>query len=214
MVVMVRALGIPARWVTGFTTGTFNDTNNEYEIRNTDAHAWVEVYFKGFGWVPFEPTSSFTLPDEKMEREDKAQPASTPGTGKKSAQNPEESSSGNYGLGFAFVGLIAAVGIWLGIKKIRPFLKGKHVKDEFSPIQILYMRMLKLLAAKGYPKEMTQTPKEYVISLRERIPSQIDGIQRITDEYLVSRYGGRNHSLEEILALEQLIITLEKELKK
>lgn len=59
MVVLVRSLGIPARWVKGYTSGRLvseQDGENLYEIRNHDAHAWVEVYFEGVGWVPFEPT--------------------------------------------------------------------------------------------------------------------------------------------------------------
>jgi hypothetical protein len=33
-----------------------------YTIRNSDAHSWVEVYFDGWGWIPFEPTAGFTMP--------------------------------------------------------------------------------------------------------------------------------------------------------
>ncbi|MTT31598.1 hypothetical protein GMB86_06160 [Terrilactibacillus sp. BCM23-1] len=64
MVVMLRTMGVPARWVKGFSTGTYQGTskqgNQMYEIRNADAHSWVEVYFPGSGWVPFEPTKSFS----------------------------------------------------------------------------------------------------------------------------------------------------------
>ena len=63
MVVMVRSLGIPARWVKGYTHGTFTgreDGKNIYEVTNNNAHSWVEVYFPETGWVPFEPTKGFT----------------------------------------------------------------------------------------------------------------------------------------------------------
>ncbi|NDJ60956.1 MAG: hypothetical protein GYB67_07515 [Chloroflexi bacterium] len=56
MVIMLRELGIPARLVAGFGSGTFNQFTNFYEVRANDAHAWVEVYFPEFGWVPFDPT--------------------------------------------------------------------------------------------------------------------------------------------------------------
>src|SRR3989442_5212940 len=55
MVVMLRTLGIPARLVTGFLPGVWNDFGNYYTIRQQDAHAWVEVYFPGSGWVTFDP---------------------------------------------------------------------------------------------------------------------------------------------------------------
>ncbi len=58
MVVMLRSVGIPARMVTGFTTGTYDEAQNGYVVLDSNAHAWPEVYFPGYGWVPFEPTSS------------------------------------------------------------------------------------------------------------------------------------------------------------
>ncbi|RXJ01359.1 DUF4129 domain-containing protein [Anaerobacillus alkaliphilus] len=70
MVVMLRTLDIPARWVKGFTqgvqTGRFG-TYNEYEISNANAHSWVEVYFPEVGWVPFEPTKGFNSSFEFIE---------------------------------------------------------------------------------------------------------------------------------------------------
>ncbi|WP_330949521.1 transglutaminase TgpA family protein [Virgibacillus sp. MG-45] len=67
MVVMLRTLGIPARWVKGFTSGERIErgasTGKEfdvYEVTNKNAHSWVEVYFPKVGWVPFEPTQGFS----------------------------------------------------------------------------------------------------------------------------------------------------------
>ena len=56
MTVMLRAEGIPARYVTGFSPGEYNDIGGDYIIRQSDAHAWVEVYFPGYGWITFDPT--------------------------------------------------------------------------------------------------------------------------------------------------------------
>ncbi len=58
MVVMLRTVGIPARLVTGFLPGVWNDFGNYYSVRQQDAHAWVEVYFPRSGWVTFDPTPS------------------------------------------------------------------------------------------------------------------------------------------------------------
>ncbi len=58
MAVLGRELGIPSRVVLGFTPGTpevENDTNY-VEVRDTNAHAWVEMWMDGFGWVQFDPT--------------------------------------------------------------------------------------------------------------------------------------------------------------
>lgn len=56
LVVMARSLGIPARLVTGYGSGTYNQLTGYYEVQASDAHSWAEVYFPGYGWVPFDPT--------------------------------------------------------------------------------------------------------------------------------------------------------------
>jgi hypothetical protein len=56
MNVMLRLLGIPSRQMTGFSLGSFDVKTRSYSIDSVDAHSWVEVYFPGYGWQPFEPT--------------------------------------------------------------------------------------------------------------------------------------------------------------
>ncbi len=60
MVLALREKGIPARYITGFTTGklNFNEYAGVYEktIHENSLHAWVEVYSDDFGWIPFDPT--------------------------------------------------------------------------------------------------------------------------------------------------------------
>ncbi|PKR76677.1 hypothetical protein CEY16_12725 [Halalkalibacillus sediminis] len=87
MVVMLRAIDIPARWVKGFTGGeplynqeVFEDNElKSYEVQNNNAHSWVEVYFPEVGWVPFEPTvgfsneSDFTLGEDVETGEDESE---------------------------------------------------------------------------------------------------------------------------------------------
>lgn len=58
MTIMLRTLGIPARYATGFAPGEYNPIAGDYIIRGSDAHAWVEVYFPGYGWLTFDPTPS------------------------------------------------------------------------------------------------------------------------------------------------------------
>ncbi len=58
MTVMMRQLGIPARFVTGYHTKTLSNNSNKYvrNVEDNDYHAWVEVYFEGMGWLTFDPT--------------------------------------------------------------------------------------------------------------------------------------------------------------
>jgi hypothetical protein len=51
---MLRLLGIPARVAVGFTSGTYAD--GAWTVTDHNAHAWVEVWFRGHGWVAFDPT--------------------------------------------------------------------------------------------------------------------------------------------------------------
>lgn len=82
MVIMARTLGMPARWVKGYTAGIneaelfmMNSTpyleeqmepsnSGTFTVRNADAHSWVEIYFEGYGWVSFEPTPGFSIPQQ------------------------------------------------------------------------------------------------------------------------------------------------------
>ncbi|MFB6162900.1 MAG: DUF3488 and DUF4129 domain-containing transglutaminase family protein [Halococcoides sp.] len=57
MAVMLRTQGIPARYVTGYASGS-KVGENEYQVTRAEAHAWTEVYFPDIGWVRFEPTAS------------------------------------------------------------------------------------------------------------------------------------------------------------
>jgi transglutaminase-like putative cysteine protease len=70
-VVLLRALGIPARMAVGYAQGLVQsnkqagqdktlETATTYMVRQRDSHAWPEVYFTGIGWVEFEPTASQT----------------------------------------------------------------------------------------------------------------------------------------------------------
>jgi transglutaminase-like putative cysteine protease len=62
MVVLLRTLDIPARWVKGFAEGEEigrQDGNRIFEVTNNNAHSWVEAYLPGVGWMPFEPTIGF-----------------------------------------------------------------------------------------------------------------------------------------------------------
>ncbi|WP_308637815.1 transglutaminase-like domain-containing protein [Paenibacillus silvisoli] len=66
MAVMLRTQGIPARYVKGFAPGEAMEGTpggaGLYTVRASDAHAWVEVFFPGVGWVAFEPTPGFAAP--------------------------------------------------------------------------------------------------------------------------------------------------------
>jgi len=60
--VLARAAGLPTRLAVGFTPG--NDVNGVFQVLDADAHTWPEIYFgPKYGWLPFEPTKSFSNPN-------------------------------------------------------------------------------------------------------------------------------------------------------
>jgi transglutaminase-like putative cysteine protease len=56
MAVMLRTLGIPARVAAGFTSGRYDANDERWLVADRNAHTWVEAWFNGFGWLPFDPT--------------------------------------------------------------------------------------------------------------------------------------------------------------
>lgn len=61
LAVMLRSLGIPAREAVGYVPGGYNPITDLYDVRAEDAHAWVQVWFPGYGWQSFDPTASVPL---------------------------------------------------------------------------------------------------------------------------------------------------------
>ncbi len=55
---LMRAAGIPARVVTGYQGGEYNEAGNYFIVRQSDAHAWSEVWLQGDGWVRIDPTAA------------------------------------------------------------------------------------------------------------------------------------------------------------
>ena len=72
MVVLARAVGLPARLVIGYSSGEYDIEKGEYVVRELHAHSWVEIYFSGVGWVEFEPTANepaITLPGQTPQQQ-------------------------------------------------------------------------------------------------------------------------------------------------
>lgn len=108
MVIMLRTLGIPTRWAKGYTPGEGEkDPKGDkatYTITNNNAHSWPEVFFPGTGWVPFEPTATFSNPENFQEPttetankpdtpNESSSEASKPDTTEKTPEQTEGSSS-------------------------------------------------------------------------------------------------------------------------
>jgi hypothetical protein len=63
MALMLRYLGIPARVAVGFSSGVYDAAHHRWNVSDHDAHAWVEAWFRGYGWLPFDPTPQAGRPE-------------------------------------------------------------------------------------------------------------------------------------------------------
>jgi transglutaminase-like putative cysteine protease len=61
LTIMLRTQGVPARLATGYVPGTRDEVAGVFEVRASDAHAWVEVWFPETGWQAFDPTAAVPL---------------------------------------------------------------------------------------------------------------------------------------------------------
>lgn len=223
MVVMLRTLDIPARWVKGFTAGEVVERNvggsdseyNVYEITNSNAHSWVEVYFPGKGWVPFEPTQGFSnLTDFQFDSDVQVEDSETaaavqedkekPKPEKEEENLPEESSSKNQtieinwwyaGIGIGLVALFMLV-LYRKRYRIQTYLIEKRLKKNKNQktYQEAYHFLLKQLANSGIPKESGQTLREYARKIDRRY--QTISMRKLTNSYEQILYTNSSSSIE------------------
>ncbi len=184
MVVMLRTLDIPARWVKGFTSGEKVDTVNAgtkqynlYEITNANAHSWVEVYFPKVGWVQFEPTQGFTnLTDitrtrtetsEQEQRRAEEKPKEKEETKEKEVQkNNMETKQGLVLFVVIFI-CLAILGILLFITRFRwqtmLLLRKLNKNPTAKTYGMMYHHILKVLSHKGLEKRKNETLRAYAM---------------------------------------------------
>ena len=65
MVFLLRGMGIPSRVANGYIMGEWNEIGNFFTVRQSHAHAWVEVYYPQMGWVSYDPTP----PDQDLDQD-------------------------------------------------------------------------------------------------------------------------------------------------
>jgi transglutaminase-like putative cysteine protease len=225
MVVMLRTLDIPARWAKGFTGGEMieedvsntGDSFDVYEITNANAHSWVEVYFDGVGWVPFEPTQGFSnmadfhteIEDAEAELDEENDPLEAPDM---EPELPEESleeeesemamagsnNTNNFDFTWWHAALIAGTLSLSGFIIYRTrfrwktyLIKRKLMRNQdAATYQDAYYHLLKLLAHVGLKRDPEQTLREYA--------------KRIDARFSTNEMGQLTSHLEEILYKDEL----------
>lgn len=224
MVVMLRSIGIPSRWVTGFTAGSFSKDKGAYIVTMKDAHAWVEVYIPGAGWVPFEPTSSFVIPSNG-----KLSSALNTSSKKAAVQNnkPHFSAAAlrtnlpwpgfgilirSAGVGLIIIFVIATAVSLVSFGKRRKRARNNDYK--FDTVEEIYQVFLKLIAQKGYHKSADQTPLEFAACLcaQDTFVGCSDQIMYVTNAYLRHRFSLDKLNSDEANELKRVLKDLSVQL--
>lgn len=197
MAVMARIAGIPSRYVEGFAVSSLSDKSGYTIVYESDAHAWVELYFKGIGWVTFDPTpgrdsNSLILEDEKIaapenneeaEKNENIQPEKKPE--ESAEQNNEAQNKGRNKNKLIIFGTlvlgIAFIIIYTILKKSRRESNIDRLMRKSIKTIIIYGKIY------GVNYEPNETIKEYIYKLNKTIDYSKEDVSDCYDRYL---YGG------------------------
>ena len=205
MALMARSLGMPARIATGFTHGEYDSATSKWVVRGTDAHVWTQIYFGKYGWINFEPTSSFaSFSRGSVTPLPGASPTATGGAGARPTATPHGNTNpdingfapgGNQRTGAGAVLFDAGLGASLLIilVLVLAFLFAtwwRLLYRGLSPIAMAFARVARLGAWAGAPPGRTQTPDEYAERLGAIVPGQRGALRRLSGLYARERWGG------------------------
>ncbi|MDQ2681886.1 MAG: transglutaminase-like domain-containing protein, partial [Chloroflexota bacterium] len=189
MVVLTRSLGIPARIASGYRSQDEVNAAGDYVYRERQAHTWVEVFFPGYGWIPFEPTATmdtFDLTDQTAEAtsvplEVTPEPTAEPIATETAAATPEadaspvppalvapENDAGSFGgllLYIGAIGMTLAVGILAYL-----ILSWRSGLGGLPPAAGLFARLIKVGRWFGVEPHPAATPAEYARSFSRALP--------------------------------------------
>jgi transglutaminase-like putative cysteine protease len=228
MAVMARTLGLPSRVAVGFAPGepiataTADRESNAYQVRERNAHAWVEIYFPGYGWERFESTKTIapvtrlagqavgpgasggavpTFPP-RLDPDDRGNISELPsfqpapgGFGPTEEGPPPEPVGGNLLLIAAMVLLAAAVAIWR-LQRSRRRLRF------LAPGERQWFRLALAADRAGVAQRPSETIYEYAAWLEEQIPRHRPEIQAIAGGKVWQSYSGRSISGEALARIE------------
>jgi len=231
LAVMLRALDIPARVVGGFQRGEWNPYGRYFMVRLSDAHAWVEAYFDGLGWVTFDPSprasaGAFATPSPLALYFDAARMRWYRYVINWSLQDQQlfastiQRQARRVSLTFAWPGawhgrawviVVAAVGAaaalgWLIWRSGRP---GQARHPAGRPPRF-YERALRALARRGLSREPAETARQFWARTQREAPAYAEPLGRITAEYERARFGSARLTDDEMREVERCLLALER----
>jgi hypothetical protein len=217
MTVLLRHHGIPARFVQGFLPGDLDELTGLEEIRNQGAHAWVEVWFPGRGWVVFDPTGGNVAQAEPLPSgEPVASPTVNPSASfgprdplDEDGPNPRRSprgggAAGSIGGDDPPVGPFIVISLLLlATVTIVAFLAWRRGPRGPTTPEGAYNGMARLAARFGFGPQPTQTAFEYAAALGDVLPDIRPELQTVATAKVEVAYGRRTLGDDRIRALRE-----------
>ncbi|MEA3403834.1 MAG: transglutaminase domain-containing protein [Armatimonadota bacterium] len=201
--VLLRTLSVPTRLVTGFTSGEFRPQRQVYEIRDQDAHAWVEVFLSRAGWIDLDPTPE---PEEPEEEEGEAGGAAW-------QIRQVLGSAGAWAVAHRIILLALGIGlvvvvIALGVGgrwyrwRIRPLRPGVSAEGR---ILHAYRQALRWLEGEGLAREPSDAPWEFARDVTAARPAVAQDLSVLTEKYVGARFAARAPEDTDAGAAEQAL---------
>ncbi len=225
MTVMLRMLGIPARVVVGFAPGDYDQSRDGYVYLQSNAHAWTEVFFPGYGWIPFEPTPSEALIDtepgeqvddleplatiapepetpvaEELDPIDAATPQPTTDAGDMvpPAVTPSSPDEGRV-VPWTAIAVAGAVVAAIGAGWLLWSLPLRNA----TPGTAMFLRLRRIGRWLGVSPSATSTPREYGRAFADQVPSSRPHVERIVKTFEIDEYGPERADSGVLRAAEQ-----------
>jgi hypothetical protein len=165
MVVLARAAGVPARLVTGYASGAYDEDASHYVVTEAEAHAWPEVYFPDFGWVGFEPTAGRPAierpPDTVLSAAAESGAPLEPITASRTRRNWGRWLTIGGGL---FALLVGSIALWEFVDRWRL----RHLPPQAAVISV-YRRLYRYGGRLGVRPQRGVTPREFSAILGVRL---------------------------------------------
>jgi transglutaminase-like putative cysteine protease len=201
MAVLLRELGVPTRYVSGFLGGQRERGAGISTVRLSDSHAWVQVYFPTYGWIDFDPTGAVaTLPALPSGRPDasatpRASGSSAPVTRRPESEDPRDIGGGTTSGGTTTggsTGPLIAVAILLAVI-VAAIAAVVWQRGPRGPISAdgTYGSVTRLASRLGFAPRPNQTVYEYAGALADALPTVRPELETVARAKVEVAYGAR-----------------------
>jgi transglutaminase-like putative cysteine protease len=176
MIMLLRAVGIPSRFAVGFGSGARNPFTGYFEVRESDAHSWVEVFYPGVGWVEYDPTHDVPQANPGVAGHFIA-PQVLRAVGRflvRIVPGPVKAVAAAVGSALAAMWRRPAIGAWFlgfctlfgGVWAALHRRRRRRPRSPPDPLPVEAFRsMCETFEARGHPRPAYRTPNEHLLAL-------------------------------------------------